>query len=57
MRLIIHYPDTAEKEKELEKQVSAFHAKAVIDFIQNLPCPQEEKKELIEEIIKNAGKP
>lgn len=53
MKLIMHYPDTEEKQKELAIRVSVFHAKAVIDYINQLPCTYEEKISLLEQIRKD----
>lgn len=52
MKLIIHCPETKEKQKELARQVAVFHAEAVLDYINELPCSYGDKMRLIEEIRK-----
>lgn len=54
MKFIIHEPETAEGKAELADQAAAFHAKAVIDFINCLPCSRSEKLELIRQIKQNS---
>jgi hypothetical protein len=44
---MVHYPETPEALRELEKRVAAVHAEAVIHYIEKLPCPKEQKIKLI----------
>lgn len=52
MKIIMHYPDTPEKQEELAHQVAKCHAKSVLTYINTLPCTYDEKLNLIEKIIK-----
>lgn len=56
MKVIIHHPDTSEKQEELAQRVAKFHAKSVINYINTLPYTYEEKINLIEQIIREAKK-
>ena len=46
----MHYPTTPEKQAELSKKVAAVHAQTVMEQIKAMPCPVEQKAELIEAI-------
>ena len=48
--VIMHYPTTPEKQEELSKKVTAVHAQTVMEQIKAMPCPVEQKAELIEAI-------
>ena len=50
MGVIMHYPATQENQKELSKKVAAVHAQAVMEQIKSMPCPIEQKAELVEAI-------
>lgn len=50
MKLILHYPDTEEKQKELARRVALLHAQAVIDYVNGLSYTLEEKINLIQQI-------
>ena len=52
MGVIMHYPKTPEKQEELSKKVAAVHAQTVMERIRSMPCPVEQKAELIEAIIR-----
>ena len=42
--------DNSEKQEELSKKVAAVHAQTVMEQIKAMPCPVEQKAELIEAI-------
>ena len=50
MGVIMYYPATQENQKELSKKVAAVHAQAVMERIKSMPCPIEQKAELVEAI-------
>ena len=50
MGVIMHHPATPETRAALSKQVAAVHAQTVIENIKSMPCPVEQKAELIEAI-------
>lgn len=53
IEIIIHYPETPEKQALLDKRVAKFHAQYVSQRIRKLNCPTEQKLELIDAIVKN----
>ena len=52
MEVIVHYPKGSEK-KELETSVSKLRAEFIIDYINKLNCPYEQKLRLADAV---AGK-
>ena len=50
MGVIMYYPTTPEKQAELSKKVATVHAQTVMEQIKAMPCPVEQKAELIEAI-------
>lgn len=46
----MYYPTTPEKQAELSKKVATVHAQTVMEQIKAMPCPVEQKAELIEAI-------
>ena len=53
MEVIVHYPKDSEKKKELETSVSKLRAEFIIDYINKLNCPYEQKLQLADAV---AGK-
>ena len=51
MNVIVHYPETAEKQQELEKRVAKYHANQIAHYIEKLNCPTAQKLALIDSII------
>lgn len=47
MKIIVHYPTSENGLNELKKNVAKVHVEAVSSYISNLPCPKEQKLELI----------
>ena len=50
--IIIHYPKSPEKMKELERRAGELHALTVSQYIERLHCPKEQKLILYNEIKK-----
>ena len=50
MNVMMHYPNNVKNMLELKKRIAEIHAQAVIQNIQSLSCPKEQKLELIKEI-------
>lgn len=48
--IILHYPATPETQRALAMKVAAIHAQTVLEYIRSLPCPLEQKIQLLEEI-------
>ena len=53
LEVIVHYPKDSEKKKELETSVSKLRAEFIIDYINKLNCPYEQKLQLADAV---AGK-
>ena len=52
IELFVHYPETPEKQALLDARVANFHAEYVAQCIHRMPCPAEQKLELIDAIAK-----
>ena len=44
-------PSTPQGKAELEKELAKFHADHIQSVVQRLPCPVEQKLELIDSVI------
>ena len=53
MNVIIHYPKTKQGIEELERKVASVHVEAVKSYIKQLPCPKEQKLELLKAVQEN----
>lgn len=51
MNVIVHYPETADKQAEIAKSVAKLHAESIIRYIEKLNCPADQKLALIDSII------
>ena len=51
MDVLVHYPETSDKQAELAKSVAKLHAESIIRYIEKLNCPTEQKLALIDSII------
>ena len=47
MKVIVHPPRTPEGLRDLQKRVAVVHAEAVLKYITKLPCPKEQKMQLV----------
>ena len=52
MEVIIHYPKDSEKKKELETSVSKLRVEFIIDYINKLNCPYEQKLRLADVVAR-----
>lgn len=50
MNVIVHSPKSLEGLLDLQKRVATVHAEAVLKYIAKLPCPKEQKIELVSSI-------
>jgi hypothetical protein len=50
LNVIVHSPKSPEGLRDLQKRVAMVHAEAVLKYITKLPCPREQKMELISNI-------
>ncbi len=54
MEVFLILPKTAKGKAELGKQLAKFHAEHTQKMIENLPCPTEQKLELVDAIVRDA---
>ena len=50
IEIIVHYPETSEKQALFDARVAKFHAEYVAQYIEKLNCPTEQKLKLIDAI-------
>ena len=50
MKIIVHYPETPEKQAQFDMRVAKFHAEYVAQYIEKLNCPTEQKLRLLDAI-------
>ena len=50
MKIIVHYPETPEKQAQFDAKVAKFHAEYVVQYIEKLDCPTAQKMRLIDAI-------
>lgn len=55
MNIIVHYPQSTEGKDALEEKVATVYAQSVLQKLQSLSCPKEQKSELLEYIKKEVG--
>lgn len=51
MNIIVHYPDSEEAKRELERRVAVVHAQSVVQKFNSLSCPLEQKLALLDAVI------
>lgn len=50
MKVIVHPPTSPEGLRDLQKRVAGVHAEAVLKYLAKLPCPKEQKMQLVSSI-------
>ena len=50
LNIIVYYPETAEKAAKFDAAVTKFHSEYVVQYIEKLNCPREQKLSLIDAI-------
>ena len=53
MKIIVHYPETPEKQSRFNALVAKFHADYVTQYIEKLNCPTNQKLKLIDAVVQN----
>lgn len=53
MKIVVHPPQSREGLCELRKRMAAVHAEAILRYIANLPCPKQQKLQLLSSIQKS----
>lgn len=51
LNIVVHYPKEVENRSELQRRVAEAHCGAVLKYIERLPCPPEQKKEILSQIV------
>ena len=51
MKIIVHYPETSQKQAQFDMRVAKFHADYVAQYIEKLNCPIEQKLKLFDAVI------
>ena len=49
-KIIVHYPQTPEKQAQFDARVAKFHAEYVAQYIERLNCPTDQKLKLIDAV-------
>ena len=52
IKIIVHYPETPEKQAEFDARVAKFHAEYVVQYIEKLNCPTDQKLKLLDAVAK-----
>ncbi|WP_166429749.1 hypothetical protein [Lacrimispora celerecrescens] len=50
MNMIVYQPKTEEDRNELRKKAALLQSQAVLQYIQQLSCPNDQKQALVEEL-------
>ena len=50
MKIIVHYPETPEKQALFDARVAKFHAEYVAQYIEKLNCPTDQKLKLLDAV-------
>ena len=56
VNVIVHYPKSQKGQRELRRRVAIVHADAVLNSINKLKCPQDQKIKLLDAIIADVKK-
>lgn len=51
VNLIVYRPRTEQEQTELARRIAGIHAETVLRQVQELSCPAEQKRELLEGIL------
>ena len=50
IKIIVHYPETPEKQAQFDARVAKFHAEYVAQYIEKLNCPTDQKIKLLDSV-------
>ena len=56
MEVFLHPPRTRQGRSELRKTLARFHAEHAQKMIEKMPCPTEQKLELVDAVVRNLRK-
>ena len=48
--MIVHYPSAEEDRQEIQKRLARIHAQFVLQYVEKLNCPLEQKRQLIDAV-------
>lgn len=51
IEILLHEPDTVQKQEELDRRIAKLHAQYVEQYIEKLNCPVEQKLKLIDAVV------
>ena len=52
IKIIVHYPETPEKQAQFDARVAKFHAEYVVQYIEKLNCPTDQKLKLLDAVAR-----
>ena len=52
LKIIMYYPKTKKTRAAWETRVAKFHANYVAQYIEKLNCPSEQKRQLVDAVVK-----
>ena len=55
MKVIVHYPETPEKQALFDARVAKFHAEYVVRYIEKLNCSTAQKLKLLDAIAQTVS--
>jgi hypothetical protein len=50
IKIIVHYPETPEKQAQFDARVAKYHAEYVAQYIERLNCSTEQKLKLLDAV-------
>lgn len=56
VNLITYFPRTEQEQTELARRIAGIHAETVLRQVQELSCPAEQKRELLDRMIESVKK-
>lgn len=56
LKIIVHYPETPEADRELKKRIAIVHAEAAVRFVDKLPLTKDRKLRILEEVTSSRSR-
>ena len=51
IHLVLHFPESEEGRQELSRRAAQIHAESILERIEGLHCPLEQKRKLLDAVI------
>ena len=51
IEVIVHFPKAKEDQEEIQKRIAKIHAQFVLQYVEKLNCPLEQKQQLIDTVV------